>query len=222
MTSHRTCGSCSVMPTQVSQEDSLAPARDTKTKGDDSLQPDTAVENALERATAVMRGLPPLDREPSLQLGPIFMATVNIEGKPVQALIDTGSRATIVALDTLIQILVEQKPSECTMDEWKQHIRCKLEPSSISLKSYRGGRLQIVKHDPLVPRQPAVIHNPSTEGRSSGTPPGNRRSAPPGFCGVACWRGLNRDGPAAGRLLGEYHCATNHPRSTYRAREDGR
>ncbi len=40
----------------VSEEDSLAPARDKETEGDDSSQPDTAVQKALEQATAVMRG----------------------------------------------------------------------------------------------------------------------------------------------------------------------
>ncbi len=45
------------MAAVVSEEDSLALARDKETNGDDSLQPDTAVQDALERATAVMHGL---------------------------------------------------------------------------------------------------------------------------------------------------------------------
>ena len=106
---------------------------------------DPIIEAALERATAVMHGLSSADMEPGLQLGPTVMAQVNVEGRSIQALVDTGSPATIVALDTVVQILAAQKPTGCSVDEWKENIRERLEPSTICLKSYGGGKLDLVR-----------------------------------------------------------------------------
>ena len=67
-----------------------------------------------------------------------------MEGSPVTALLDTGSPATIVSLDFLLQTLAKQrKPGEIPQ-AWKARREVKVEPRSIPLRSYGGQPLSIV------------------------------------------------------------------------------
>ena len=43
------------------------------------------------------------------KLGPVLTLTVEVQGEPVEALIDTGSPVTIVSLKWLLQLLVKQR-----------------------------------------------------------------------------------------------------------------
>ena len=55
------------------------------------------------------------------QLGPTPTTEVQVEGCPITNLLDTGSPATIVSLDFLLQTLAKQKPGE-TPKAWRARI----------------------------------------------------------------------------------------------------
>ena len=63
----------------------------------------------------------------------------------MQALLDTGSSATIISLDLIVQVLAAQKPKEQTPEQWKNGMRQKLKPTTISLQDYGGGRLELIR-----------------------------------------------------------------------------
>ena len=43
------------------------------------------------------------------KLGPVLTLIVEVQGEPVEALIDIGSPVTIVSLEWLLQLLVKQR-----------------------------------------------------------------------------------------------------------------
>ena len=92
-----------------------------------------------------MHGLLSTNKTHDSQLGPTLMSEVQVEGVPVQALLDTGSPATIISLDLIVQVLAERKPKEQTPEQWKTEVRQKLEPSTISLQNYGSGRIELVQ-----------------------------------------------------------------------------
>ena len=52
------------------------------------------------------------------QLGPVLTVEVQMEGVPVRALIDTGSPATIVDLEFLVNALAKKRESDQSPPEW--------------------------------------------------------------------------------------------------------
>ena len=58
------------------------------------------------------------------------------EGRPVQALLDTGSPVTIVSLEFLLQTLAKQRPASQTVAEWQIAVKAMLQPPSVTLQSY--------------------------------------------------------------------------------------
>ena len=56
----------------------------------------------------MMHGITPGDLMDSIQLGITPTATVELEGEPVDALLDTGSPVTVVSLDHLLQVWAKQ------------------------------------------------------------------------------------------------------------------
>ena len=54
---------------------------------------------------------------PGIATGPTLTAQVEIEGVPVQVLVDTGSPATIVSLDLILEVLAAGKLSNQTPDQ---------------------------------------------------------------------------------------------------------
>ena len=72
-----------------------------------------ALEGVLDQVTATMHGLAPTCGKQGSQLGPTLTTEVQVEGVPVQALLDTGSPATIISLDLIVQVLAAS-PGFCT------------------------------------------------------------------------------------------------------------
>ena len=73
------------------------------------------------------------------------MAEVELEGVPVEAMLDTGSPVTIVSLNCLLVALAKSQPPGQTPEEWKAKVKERLQPASMLLKSYSGNELPIVK-----------------------------------------------------------------------------
>lgn len=67
-----------------------------------------------------------------------------MEGVEVDALLDTGSPASIVSLDFIIIALAKTKPKEQTNAQWKTEVRQRMEKPTISLHSYGAIPLHMV------------------------------------------------------------------------------
>ena len=102
------------------------------------------LETALDWVTATMHGLLSSKECLGLRLGPTLTAEVEIEGVPVQALVDTGSPATIVSLDLILEALAAGKLSNQTPDQWRTEVNQRLKPSTLSLQSYGRGQLDLI------------------------------------------------------------------------------
>ena len=103
------------------------------------------VELALEKQSATMRGV--TCDEPgseTVQLGPTVYADLELEGCRVKALVDTGSPATIVSLDFLLNSLAKGRAREQTPTGWKLEVKHRIKPPEVMLRSYGGGGLDIV------------------------------------------------------------------------------
>ena len=108
-------------------------------------QQEEPVNVALDRVSATMHGLSPTKEAEGMQLGPTLMSQVEIEGVPVKALLDTGSPATIISLDLIVEVLAKQRSSDQTPEQWKEPIKKRLEPSVLKLQSYGGGQLDLIR-----------------------------------------------------------------------------
>ena len=103
------------------------------------------LENVLDQATATMHGLSSTCGEKDLQLGPTLTTQVQVEGVPVPALLDTGSPATIISLNVVVQVLASQKPKEQSPEQWKAEMKQRMEPCTVGLQNYGGGKLNLIR-----------------------------------------------------------------------------
>ena len=83
------------------------------------------------------------------QLGPSVFAEVQVNGVSTKALIDTGSPATIISLDFVLDIFAEQRDRRESPEQWRQNTMRKFSPLTISLKNYGGHSLSIISQTPL-------------------------------------------------------------------------
>ena len=79
-----------------------------------------------------------------VQLGPVLTVVVQMEGVPVRALIDTGSPATIVDLEFLVNALAKTRESDQSPPEWMAAVEKRFQPPGLPLKSYGGHKLNLV------------------------------------------------------------------------------
>ena len=104
------------------------------------------VDMALQESMATIHGITPGETEGELQLGPTLRAEVEeVEEVPVSALLDTGSLATIVSLKCILGILERERPNFPSAELWRADVERRLEPSALHLRSYGGGRLDLVR-----------------------------------------------------------------------------
>jgi len=85
-----------------------------------------------------------LDEKDNLTLGPTLTAEVYLEGRPTQALLDTGSPVSIVSMDFLIRALVDVNKETVSKEE---KIRCaegKLRPPTIKIRNFGGGTVNVL------------------------------------------------------------------------------
>ena len=106
---------------------------------------ETEVEETMAEVVAMMHVLQPGEQQNRVPLGPTLTAEVKFEGRPVQALLDTGSPVTIVSLEFLLQTLAKQRPASQTVAEWQIAVKARLQPPSVTLQSYGGKELNIVR-----------------------------------------------------------------------------
>ena len=108
-------------------------------------QENSVLDSALNTITATMHGLTSANQKPGLKLGPTLTTEVEIEGVPVQALLDTGSPATIVSLNLLLEVLASQRPKSQSPTDWRAEVEKRLEPSMVALQNYGGDQLPLIR-----------------------------------------------------------------------------
>ena len=77
-------------------------------------------------------------------LGPTPTTEVLLDDLPVSALLDTGSPISIVSLEFFLKSAAKKRTSAQTPAEWGKAVRQRLQPTTVSLRSYGGNELQII------------------------------------------------------------------------------
>ena len=75
---------------------------------------------------------------------------VGVNGVLTDALVDTGSPATIVSLKFMLKILADSKDSKQTVDEWRKETMKQFSAPAVTLTSCGGDRLNIIAQIPVV------------------------------------------------------------------------
>ena len=77
-------------------------------------------------------------------LGPTPTGEVGLDGIGVRALLDTGYPISIVSLDFFLKAAAKQRLPDQTPTDWGKAVRERLQPPSVSLRSYMEDKLAIV------------------------------------------------------------------------------
>ena len=104
----------------------------------------TSVKEAVQQVAATMHGIEPQKGPANSTLGPIPTSEVQLDQVPVQALLDTGSSITIVSLDFFLQAAAKNRSPGQSPAEWSKATCEQLQPSTVTLRSYGGDKLNIV------------------------------------------------------------------------------
>ena len=94
------------------------------------------MEEALMQSRGVIHGLSSIDEHNRGHLGPVINAQVELEGVTTNALLDTGSPATIVSLEFLIKARLKQKPANQSREEWEESFKETVQLSDVTLQNY--------------------------------------------------------------------------------------
>ena len=76
-------------------------------------------------------------------------AEVCVNGTPTKTLIDTGSPATIISLETVMSIVVGERKEGQSREQWKVNTLGRLAPPDVSLRNYGGHLLNLIAQTPL-------------------------------------------------------------------------
>ena len=93
------------------------------------------VEAALDQKTATMHVFQPEGKGVGPTLGPVVTVELNLEGQPVKGLVDTGSPVTIVLIDCLLDVLVKNKKTDQTKEEWKEEVKKRFLAPTLSINN---------------------------------------------------------------------------------------
>ena len=83
------------------------------------------------------------ERGESSCLGPSITAEIHVNGVPTCALIDTGSPATVISLDFVLDVFVKGRPQGQSPGEWGEVTMKEFDPPSVMLKAYSGHQLDV-------------------------------------------------------------------------------
>ena len=90
-----------------------------------------------------------------------MFADVRANGAPTRALVDTGSPATIISMDFVLNIFADQKDRQ----QHPEQVMKRFSPPEVSLRNYGGDPLSIISQTPetvkrgLVCRRPVEHHS---------------------------------------------------------------
>ena len=103
------------------------------------------LEEAITTVEATMHGITPEALTRGTTMGPTPTARVWLEGKETEALLDTGSPVSIVSLQFLLGALALARKEDESLAAWRAKVQERLEPPTITLRNYSGGKLNIVR-----------------------------------------------------------------------------
>ena len=78
------------------------------------------------------------------RLGPTVYAPITVDGVTTDALVDTGSPATIVSLEFALKVLRQNRPKEQTDAQWIESTQEKFKDPDVTLKNYGGHQLHFI------------------------------------------------------------------------------
>ena len=103
------------------------------------------LDRALSDIVTTMHTITSQEEKGGLELGPTLTSKVQLEGCPVDALLDTGSPASIVSLEFLLEALAKQRKPEESPQQWRTRVEKRLqEPPGALLRSFGGETLNMV------------------------------------------------------------------------------
>ena len=76
--------------------------------------------DAVDRATPATHHVSPTPGSSESTLGPSVFVNLGVNGVSTDALVDTGSPATIVSLKFILKVLADCKDSQQTAEEWRK------------------------------------------------------------------------------------------------------
>ena len=78
------------------------------------------------------------------RLGPTVYTPITVDRVTTDALVDTGSPATIVSLEFALKVLRKNRPKEQTDAQWIELTREKFKDPDVTLKNYGGHQLHFI------------------------------------------------------------------------------
>ena len=105
---------------------------------------------ALTESRTRILGISSTSENAKAHLGPIISTTVELEGTTTDVLIDTGSPATIVSLEFLIEARQKQKPTNQSLEEWEESFKSSISAPEVTLQNYGGDQINIVGQTKVV------------------------------------------------------------------------
>ena len=110
-----------------------------------SHQRKAELDEALTEMVTTMHTITSQEEKGGVELGPTLMSEVQLEGCPVNALLDTGSPVSIVSLKFLLEALAKQRKPEESPQQWRTRVEERLqEPPGALLRSFGGETLDMV------------------------------------------------------------------------------
>ena len=105
---------------------------------------------AVNEVTPVTHTVSLTTRDKTSKLGPSVFVKLGVNGVLTDALIDTGSPATIVSLQFILGILANSKDDSQTVQEWKKETLERFAAPAVTLTGCGGNRLNIIAQIPVV------------------------------------------------------------------------
>ena len=111
---------------------------------------DAELAEDVDKATPAAHNVSPTPGSRECTLGPSVIMQLGVNGVLTDALVDTGSPATIVSLKFILQVLADSKDGQQTAEEWRKKTMERFSAPAVTLTSCGGERLNIVAHIPVV------------------------------------------------------------------------
>lgn len=105
---------------------------------------------AMKDAAGIIRSVVHSDGSLRSELGPTITSKVEVNGVSTDALVDTGSPATIISLDFAMVVMAKERPKFSSVEEWMSATQEKFETPTVTLKNYGGERLDFWHNYPYV------------------------------------------------------------------------
>ena len=111
---------------------------------------DAELAEDVDKATPAVHNVSPIPGSRAYTLGPSVIVQLGVNGVLTDALVDTGSPATIVSLKFILQVLAESKDGQQTAEEWRKKTMEWFSAPAVTLTSCGGERLDIFAQIPVV------------------------------------------------------------------------